>query len=333
MSWNTASELDRCLAGLPAALDGLKAEIVVVDNASQDNSADLAERHRGVVVVRKATNEGYARGMNLALADTTAPALLALNPDTQAPPGSLRRLVEALLDAPDLGLVVPQLRNDDGSLQHSVNRFPSVGLTLAASLLPASWHAHHPDRWWVPGIAPHDVSGDIDWAVGAVHVIRGAALSGTPPYSERWFMYVEDLDLCRRLQEAGWRRRLEADVQVTHTGNAAGAQAWGPDPALRWLPASYDFFALAHSDGAARTWAGANALALLMWSIIGLVHPGWLPFQDGPGGRRAQARRVWMLRRHMRIHLTALVVGPRFMAKRAARHGVGAGPELAGPAQ
>lgn len=331
VSWNTADELDRCLASLPEALDGLEAEVVVVDNASEDDSAERAERHGGVRVIRNPVNEGYARAMNQALAGTTAPALVALNPDTQAPPGSLRGLVDALLGDPSLALVVPQLRNDDGSLQHSVNRFPSVGLTLAGWLLPSSWHARRGGRhWWVPGTATHSVAQDIDWAIGAVHVIRAAALGGVAPYSERWFMYVEDLDLCWRLDRAGWRRRLEPGVWVTHTGNAAGVQAWGTDPALRWLPCSYDFYALARSNASARAWAGANALALLLWSAIGLAQPRWGPVPTTPG-RKAHVRRIWMLRGHMRIHLTALIGGPRAMARRAARPGIGAAPQLIGP--
>jgi GT2 family glycosyltransferase len=331
VSWNTADELDRCLSSLPAALDGLEAEIVVVDNASNDDSVERASQHRCIRIIRNDTNEGYARAMNRALSDSSAPVLLALNPDTQAPPGSLRRLIEALLDDPSIGLVVPQLRNVDGSIQHSVNRFPSVRLTLAASLLPAGWHARSEGRWWVPGTATHSVSEDIDWAIGAVHVIRALALGGTPPYSERWFMYVEDLDLCWRLDRAGWRRRLEAEVWVTHTGNAAGVQAWGTDSTLRWMPCSYDFYALAHSNISARVWAGANVLALSLWSIIGLANPAWGPFPVLPGGRKAQAHRVWKMRGQMRIHLAVLLAGPKSMSKQAARPGIGAGPVLSGP--
>src|SRR3546814_14755832 len=79
VSWNTAELLDRCLAALPAALGELEAEVVVVDNDSDDDSAAVAERH-GVKVVHNADHDGYARGMNAALDDTDAPVLIALNP-------------------------------------------------------------------------------------------------------------------------------------------------------------------------------------------------------------------------------------------------------------
>src|SRR3546814_4920842 len=118
VSWNTAERLDRCLAALPAALCELEAEVVVVDNDSDDESAAVAER-RGVKVVHNADNEGYARSMNAALADTDAPVLIALNPDTEAPPGSLAALVARLRGEPGAGVVVPRRVHGDGQLQQS----------------------------------------------------------------------------------------------------------------------------------------------------------------------------------------------------------------------
>jgi N-acetylglucosaminyl-diphospho-decaprenol L-rhamnosyltransferase len=328
VSWNTAEDLVRCLAALPAALDGLAAEIVVVDNGSTDGSADRAEQQPGVQVIRHVDNQGYARAMNEALAGTSAPVLVALNPDTMAPPGALRTLVESLVAQPDVGLVVPQLRNPDGTVQHSVNRFPSVALTMAASLLPSAHHAKGGGgRWWVPGTAAHATEQDVDWAIGAVHVIRAGALGGTAPYNERWFMYAEDLDLCWRLARAGWRRHLVAGVHVTHVSGAATAHSeWAADPARRWIPCSYDFYALAHSGPAARVWAGANALALVLWSMVSVLRPGWLPFQSG--GRRAQLHQAVRLRHHLGLHLVALVAGPSFVARRLVRPEFGRGPAL-----
>ena len=76
--------------------------------------------------------------------------------------------------------------------------------------------------------------------IGAVHCIRRAALRDEPPYSEHWFMYVEDLDLCWRLRRRGWSTVYEPAVTVVHAGNAAGGeQAWGHDRTRRWLEATY----------------------------------------------------------------------------------------------
>ena len=103
----------------------------------------------------------------------------------------------------------------------------------------------------------------MDWAIGAVHVIRSAALDGHPPYNERWFMYVEDLDLCWRLAEAGWRRIFEPEVGVVHVGNAAGSQAWGASRTGRWLDATYDWYRLRYGEFATRRWAFVNTTGVL----------------------------------------------------------------------
>ena len=156
VAWNTADLLDSCLSSLPAALSGLDAEVVVVDNHSSDSSARVAEQHCGVQVIRNSTNLGYARAMNQALSADPAvgkaeEVLVALNPDTVTPPGSLSLLVERLLAQRDVGLIVPRLTYPNGSLQHSVYRFPSVAVSAAAGLLPIRWQQGRAGAPLLPG--------------------------------------------------------------------------------------------------------------------------------------------------------------------------------------
>jgi GT2 family glycosyltransferase len=267
VSWNTGELLDRCLQALPSALRGTKAEIVVVDNASVDRSVVVARSHPAVEVISNEANEGYAKAINQALSarrDGPRPdVLIALNPDTVAPPGSLTTLVERLLADPSVGLVAPRLLNADGTTQHSVYRFPSAKLTALASLVPLRWQSKLVGRgWWLEGASTFDRRCDIDWAIGAVHVIRAEAVESFRPYRENWFMYVEDLDLCWRMAQNGWRRVLEGDVGVTHIGNAAGAQAWGEARTEKWLQATYDWYRSVHGKRAVRRWAAVSALGI-----------------------------------------------------------------------
>ncbi len=304
VSWNTAELLDRCLASLPAALGGLDASVVVVDNASADGSAAVAERHPGVAVIRNDRNVGYARAMNQALAGAQAEVLIALNPDTEPPAGSLAKLAERLLAAPDVGLVVPRLVDPGGGAQHSVYRFPSLRLAAVVCFSPG-WLLRRGtgERWWLEGYADHSRSADIDWAVGAVHVLRAAAVDRQRPYDDRWFMYVEDLDLCWRLARAGWRRRLEADISVPHLGNAAGAMAWGDARTERWLRESLDWYARAHGRRAARAWALLNAGGVALRAArAGLAR--------GVARREGAAEELAQLRRLLAIHLRAAAAGP-----------------------
>lgn len=310
VSWNTAELLDRCLSALPAALADadtgarpLVAEVHVVDNASADASAQLARSHGAQVRVNP-TNVGYATAMNQALADTDAAVLIALNPDTEPSPGSLATLVRRLLGAPGVGLVVPRLHHPDGSPQHSVYRFPSVGVAAAASLVPPRWQRGSLGRrLWLEGAADHDTSADIDWAIGAVHVIRAEALAGRAPYSQRWFMYVEDLELCWWLHRHGWRIRLEADVGVLHVGNAAGAQAWGDDRTRRWLAATYDWYELSHGAPARRRLAAINFLGASCHAAINAA--GALAPLDGNARARRRVRARELIRA-LPAHLHAL---------------------------
>ncbi len=333
VSWNTAELLGRCLAALPAALAGVDAEVVVVDNASVDESVEVAKAVPGVKVVANADNTGYANAMNVALADTpgeaTADVLIALNPDTEPGPGSLAELVRRLWSDPTLGLVVPRLVGTPGragtaaQLQHSVYRFPSPTLTAVVSLTPGRLQRGRIGRrWWLEGAHPHDTPSDVDWAIGAVHVLRaaacravaagpayeppgsGPATAGPAPYSERWFMYVEDLDLCWRLARGGWRVRLEADIEVPHVGNAAGAQAWGGGRTRRWVEATYDWYGRVKGMGAARIWAFTNLLGAGLHALSLYVRA-----QLGP--RRAESRAIAReLRAVVGAHAQAVVWGP-----------------------
>lgn len=304
VSWNTAEHLDRCLTALPAALDGLDAEVVVVDNASADASVEVAGRH-AVTVVANPDNRGYAVAMNQALADTDASWLLALNPDTVPGPGSLRRLVERARAMPDAGIVVPRLVHPDGRPQHSAYRFPGPVVPLVAALSTRRLRRSAIGRrLLLEGSGAH-AGGTVDWAIGAVHLIRAPALAGEAPYSTRSFMYAEDLELCWRLTQRGAPTVVVDDVEIVHVGNAAGEQAWGDERSVRYWTATYDVIALRRSPAAARRAAlGATVAATI--SLVRLAIAARRPSDDGRSARHAAAIR----RAELRVHARTALRGP-----------------------
>ena len=256
--------------------------------------------------------------MNAALAGSDARALIALNPDTAPPPRSLAALVAVLDREPEVGLVGPRLDNEDGTPQHSAYRFPSIPLAAVVNLAPPTFlrRTGVGQRWWLEGNAPPP-GAEPDWLIGAVHCIRTAALDDELPYSERWFMYVEDVDLCWRLRSRGWHVRLARDVVVPHVGNASGAQAWGEARTERWWKATYDWFALQRGVGRARVYAGLNLVgataraagAATMLSTI----------------RRGDSRRQWARRFYAvsaGVHLRAIVQPRMTAAEAASRTGI-----------
>jgi GT2 family glycosyltransferase len=303
VSWNTAEWLDRCLSALPAALGDLEAEVVVVDNASSDGSAGRAAAFGWADVRRSAENVGYSRAMNVALAETEAPALLALNPDTEPPPRSLEHLVRLLDQYPAAALVAPRLVTPDGADQHSVYRFPSLRLAAAANLLPSALQQGRlGERWCLETAAPPTHQGEVDWVIGAVHCIRRAALSDSAPYREHSFMYVEDLDLCWRLRRGGWSTVFEPAVSIVHAGNAAGAQAWGNERTRRWMEETYDWYRRERGPGPARAYAALNLAGAATKAMS-------LAVTSALGGPRARERRHWAreLATAVPVHVNALI--------------------------
>lgn len=269
VSFDTPEDLEACLSRLPAATEGLRAEVVVVDNGSiGPGDAQVAMRH-GVRLVRNAVNVGYARAMNQALAGSAAPVLVALNPDTRPGPDTLSSLVECLTADPTLGLLSPRLLGEDSQLQHSAYAFPSPRLALVTGLLPRSLRRGRlGQHFLLEGHAAPPGRRDVDWTVGAVHCIRRAAVPRERVYSERSFIYGEDMELCWSLQRSGWRVVLDPAVEVVHVGNVTGERAFGASREHRWLDATYDWYVSTHGTAAARRWAAANTIGLLAKAAV-----------------------------------------------------------------
>ncbi|MCW3013329.1 MAG: putative glycosyltransferase, partial [Solirubrobacterales bacterium] len=253
VSWNTAALLDRCLDALRADHDSGLATVVVVDNGSTDGSPQLvAARHPWVTLVcpHQPANIGYGPAVNLAAAHRDAAArprwLVAANADVAVHPGALQALVDAGDADPGVGIVAPRLLLPDGSTQHHVHPFPSLGALAAlhvpggARVLPAG---RVMEGRWDP-----ECPGDVDWAHGAFLLVRRGPFDAIGGFAAGQWLYAEDVDLCWRLAGAGWRTRYTPTARVTHAVSAATTQAWTDDGAREqrkqaatyaWMRASY----------------------------------------------------------------------------------------------
>ena len=261
VSWNCAGALTRCLGAVAASAAGTDFDVVVVDNASTDDTAARARLHTDVTVqVVNDANVGYARAMNQALLHdngrAAADVFVALNPDTEPSAGSLTALVDALVADPAIGLAVPRLINDDDdSLQHSVYRFPSPLITAIICLVPVRLQRGPlARRFWLEGRVPHNRACDVDWAIGAVHAIRAGALGGELPYCmSRWSHVCRGpgLGLVRLAEAPAGRRRLFPTPSSGTPGNSVGRRSLGDRRTERWWAATYDWYPLAprHQGG------------------------------------------------------------------------------------
>ena len=220
VNFNAGDELRRALQSIADQQHGREWEAVVVDNASVDGSADIAlEFAPQARVIRNAENVGFGRGVNQGIAASTAPVILIMNPDCRLEPGSLATLERELANDPECAIVGPRILSPDGSVQGSARGDPDMltGLFGRAStlrrLLP-----------WLPvakrNVVDATVSGTgsvvVDWVSGACMLARRSAVTAVGGFDERFFMYWEDADLCRRLRARGYRTRYAPAATAVH---------------------------------------------------------------------------------------------------------------------
>ena len=206
VSWNVCGLLRRCLQSveLSAAASGLRHEVVVVDNASSDGSvAMVRSEFPEVRLLANEENRGFSAANNQGIAVASGRYLLLLNPDTEVLDDALAGLVGFADANEDVGLVGPMLLNQDGSVQPSMRRFPTIGTALFES----TWlQPYAPsgllDRYCVLD-RPDNTVQDVDWVSGAAILARRDAVNQVGPMDEAFFMYSEELDWCRRFREAG----------------------------------------------------------------------------------------------------------------------------------
>ena len=218
VNWNTCADLEQALRSVLEADPELSLEVVVVDNASSDGSAEMvAERFPAVRLIRSEENLGFARGYNLALSQTTGEYLLVLNPDTVTRRGALRRLREFLVSHPKVGAVGPRLLNSDGSLQFSCRRFPRPLAALFRNTpLGRLFPRNRYTREYLMGDWDHSAEAEVDWISGAAMGLRREAWEQVGGFDEGFFMYAEDMDWCLRAHRAGWGVSYLPSAEIVH---------------------------------------------------------------------------------------------------------------------
>jgi N-acetylglucosaminyl-diphospho-decaprenol L-rhamnosyltransferase len=222
VSYNSAGELRACVEPL-AAMPGVA--VFVVDSASSDGSlesiADLPLERMPL-----AENRGFAHACNAGWKAGSAPYVLFLNPNTTLDRGSLERMVAVAESAPEAGAVAPRITEPDGALDFSQRRFPRLRSTYAQALF---LHRLFPRAAWTDELerdtAAYERPGSPDWASGACLLVRREALERVGGMDEGFFLYCEDLDLCKRLRDAGYTVLYEPAAVVVHEGGASAPRS------------------------------------------------------------------------------------------------------------
>ncbi len=212
---NTGDYLARCIASIASSAGELGTEIVVVDNASSDGSAERASP-AGVRLIRNPDNRGFARAANQGIAATEAPMILLLNPDAEVVGGSLEALVKVARERPQAGAIGVLVRNPDGSIQPSARRVPRLGEALAHAFLGPVWRRNPWTRSYTMADWDRATEREVEWVSGSAMLLRREALEAVGAFDQGYFMYVEDVDLCTRLRRAGWQVLFSPELEVVH---------------------------------------------------------------------------------------------------------------------
>jgi N-acetylglucosaminyl-diphospho-decaprenol L-rhamnosyltransferase len=238
VNWNTRDLLEKCLQTVYTN-QAVTFSVVVVDNASTDNSADMVrQKFPQATLIASSDNLGYPKGNNLGLralgyhganevtSDAPRYALL-LNPDTEVPPTALHAMVQFMDSRPEIGIAGPRLILPDGTLDRACRRgFPTPAVSFyhysgLAKIFPKSERFGRYNMTF----APETESIEVDSVVGAYMQVRKEAIQQVGLLDETFFMYAEDIDWAFRIKQAGWKVWYYAPVIVYHVKRAASKQS------------------------------------------------------------------------------------------------------------
>lgn len=220
VSFNTRDILRACLQRLFSVAEGLHLQVLVVDNASRDASADMvAQEFPDICLIRSGINLGFAAANNLGFVAAKGDYVLLLNPDALLEPEALQLALSRMEADPSIGMGGGLLLDQAGQRQPSARQFPSwlneaLVLSGLAARYPKSRFFGRFDRTWDDS----DQATSVDWVPGAFALMRREALDRVGAFDERFFLYYEEVDLCRRFHAQGWKIMYWPDVVIRHWG-------------------------------------------------------------------------------------------------------------------
>jgi hypothetical protein len=222
-NWNTCDLLRQCLQSIQQTVHTSPAETIVVDNGSMDGSAAMVRSEfPWVRLVDSPQNLGFGRANNQALQIAHGESILLLNPDTVLGPGAADGMHAYLQENSGVGAIGPRILNPDGSLQVSCSPRPTLGRE--------AWRLFHLDRLYPLSRYSQERLHqgqplEVDVLLGACLLLRRSVVEQIGLFDEQFFMYSEEVDLCLRIQQAGWRICWLPSVDVIHYGGQSTRQA------------------------------------------------------------------------------------------------------------
>jgi N-acetylglucosaminyl-diphospho-decaprenol L-rhamnosyltransferase len=221
VNYNAGRDLELALRSIAADCATIPWEAVVVDNASTDHSAAVVESFPHTSLIRNSTNVGFGRAVNQAVGHCKAPVLLLMNPDCRLQPGAVSTLQLVLAAMPSCAVVGPKILDPDGAVQGSARGDPDMltglfGRTGALRVLMPFLPVARRNVVVEDAVQSGASSVVVDWLSGACLLVRRDAFLAAGGFDERFFLYWEDADLCRRLRGRGYEIRYVPGAAAIH---------------------------------------------------------------------------------------------------------------------
>jgi N-acetylglucosaminyl-diphospho-decaprenol L-rhamnosyltransferase len=267
VSHGSADWLGPCLTSIYTRAGGLDLDVVVVENGEPGPTSELLQREFPDTRMLECENRGFAHANNLALCTVDAPFVLLLNPDTEILEGTLGDLVFALRERPGVGVVGVKQVTPEGELWPTIRRFPNAVRTLFEALGSESFPVRA--RWLGErelDLSRYERETGCDWTSGSFMLIRREALESAGLLDERFFLYCEEPDLCKRIKDAGWDVRHLPSMTIQHD---AGRGRWNPRLAAQEAYARRQYMTKHHSAPHRSAGIAALSLGLVLRSTLG----------------------------------------------------------------
>jgi len=225
VTWNSEDEIAECLNTLfheTANIPGLSLETVIVDNNSADNTVKVIENflrvtEQKIVFIKNKDNLGFTKACNQAVHASTGDYIFILNPDTEIMEGSIRKLMDYLDEHDETGVAAPQLLSRHGEIQFSCRTFPTYRdmffeMTLLSTLFPKSPFFAR----WKMKYFDHNSTREVDQPMGAALLLKRKVLESVGGLDERFIMFYNDVDFCKRIKDAGFKIIFLHDARIKH---------------------------------------------------------------------------------------------------------------------
>ncbi len=224
VNYNSKAKALNCLESIGRAdLAGIDYEVIVVDNNSRDGISEaIKSGFPKAKFIQSERNRGMGGGNNLGVRGAAGEYLLILNPDTMVKEDSIKTMLEAERQDPQIGLLGPKLLYRNGRLQYSCLRFPKLLTPIYRRTFLGKFAERHLDQFLMKDY-DHETRRQVDWVQGSCMLIKRSLFTDLAGFDERFFMYFEDTDLCRRIRQAGFKVMYDPRAIVIHDHERASA--------------------------------------------------------------------------------------------------------------